>query len=244
MKSFGLWLSFVAAITLSGGVNAEYVDDLPPIPYQLSPLIKGAMINLTLTQFSNTLGSDKNEITAALLQKRGGKEGQTLWDATKKCDDKTIPMTDERKTRCVEIAIDGYRAVQTILFRDYGRAVFKLAGYSLDKSLVAFANDCNTLGSCEIVMQKILELTNSMESKPMFTLFGGLCVANNSDIRKRFLPSNVTTACTKMFSSAPFKEEICKLMARERSECSDNAFSKTKYCTKTGYQHYPEIDCN
>jgi hypothetical protein len=245
MKLLGLWLSFIVALMASCRANAEYVDNLPPIPYQAYALIRGATINLPMTQFAEAIvGSDPEKRAAILLKQRGGKEGQELWGAIAKCDDKTIPSSDDRKVRCMDIANELTFVINTILLRDYGRAVFKLAGYSFDKSIVVFANDCNTFGSCEIVHKKILELTNNMESMAPPYLFGHLCGSNNQSIRKRFLPSNVAAACTKMVSSAPFKEEICKIPVRDRSLCDDKVKSKTRYCTETGNLLYPEIDCN
>lgn len=245
MKLLGLWLSFIVALMASCRVNAEYVDNLPPIPYQAYALIRGATINLPMTQFSEAIvGSDPEKRVATLLKQRGGKEGRELWDAMVKCDDKTIPSSDDSKARCIDIVTEAPSVIKTITFRDYGRAVFKLAGYSFDKSIVVFANDCNTFGSCQIVHKRILELTNNMESEAPLFLFGQLCSSNNQSIRKRFLPLNVAAACTRMMSSAPFKEEICKIPVRDRSRCDDKVNSKTRYCTETGNLVYPEIDCN
>jgi len=247
MKSLGLWLYFIATITLSGVVNAEYVDNLPPIPYQLSPLIKGAMANLSPTQFAKAIESDTEKQTEAIIRGRGGKEGREFWDVFIKCTNKNIPMTDERATRCHELAFDTMEIFPTIFFLDYDRAVFKLAGYSFDKSIVAFANDCNTLGSCEIVMQKISELTNSMEFGTMIYLFGTACAVNSPDIRERFLPSNIAAACTQIYTSKPFKAEVCKINEKWRSSFCNNLHAgviKSKKCSETRSHHYPEIDCN
>lgn len=245
MKLLGLWLSFIVALMASCRVNAEYVDNLPPIPYQAYALIRGATINLPMTQFAEAIvGSDPEKRLATLLKQRGGKEGQELWDAAVKCDDKTIPGSDDSKARCKDIAYDLPFVISTITFRDYGRAVFKLAGYSFDKSIVVFANDCNTFGSCEIVLKRILELTNNMESGAPPFLFGQLCGSNNQSVRKRFLPLNVAAACVKISNSTPYKEGVCKTPVRDRSLCDDKVNSKTRYCTETGNLVYPEIDCN
>lgn len=250
MKLLGLWLSFIVALMASCRVNAEYVDNLPPIPYQAYALIRGATINLSLTDFrkaivGNTPKSSLIREGLAVVLKRGGKEGQELWDAAIKCDDKTILHTDDDKARCLDAVGDGAFGGLTILFRDYGRAVFKLAGYSFDKSIIVYANDCNTFGSCNIVIDKVLELTNNMESGAPIYLFVQLCSSSNPSARKRFLPSNVAAACTKIMSSAPLKEEvICTDKNRVRDGCDDKIKSKTRYCTETGSLLYPEIDCN
>lgn len=249
MKSLGLWFSFIVALMASCRVNAEYVDNLPPIPYQAYALIRGATINLSLTDFrnaiiDNTPKRDPSKAGLAIL-KRGGKEGQELLDAALKCDDKTIPHTDDDKARCMDTGGDLAVGVLTIFFRDYGRAVFKLAGYSFDKSIIVYANDCNTFGSCNIVMKKVLELTNNMESGVPIGLFVQLCSGSNPSARKRFLPSNVSAACTKIMGSAPLKEEvICTDKNRVKNGCDDKVKSKTRYCTETGSLLYPEIDCN
>lgn len=245
MKSLGIWLYFIAAITLSGRVNAEYVDNLPPIPYKLSPLIKGAKANLPTEKFLNGIESDPRKRGAAII-KRGGKEGQELLDNLERCKDKIIPLTVERNIYCNEILFDTALIGTTLVFREYYRAVFNLAGYSFDKSLIAFAHDCNTFGSCQIVSEKILELTNSMEFMSMVGSFVFLCINNTPDIRKRFLPSNVAAACTQIMSSAPFKNEVCE-DKQWKSRCNKlpaEVKNKVKYCTKTGNDRYPEIDCN
>lgn len=248
MKLLCLWLYFVVALMASCKVTAEYIDNLPPIPYQLSVLIEGATINLPITQFANAIESDSNKFTATVL-KRGGQEGQELLDAFMKCDDKTIPMTDERKARCFDTVTDAVIGAKTILYRDHGRAVFKLAGYSFDKSLVAFANDCNTFGSCDMLMDKIFELTNNPESMAPAKLFIVLCAGCTPNTRKLFLPLKVAAACTKMMSSASFKKKIVcadKSLVRDQSICNDNnkIGRKTRYCTESGSILYPEIDCN
>lgn len=252
MKLFCLWFYFVAALMTSCKVNAEYVDNLPPIPYQAYALIRGATINLPVTQFFEAIAgsdakTDPEKSEARLLKQRGGKVGQELWDTAIKCDDKTIPHTDDDKARCMDAAGDIAVGIMTIFWRDYGRAVFKLAGYSFDKSIIVYANDCNTFGSCNVVIKKVLELTNNMESGAPILLFSGFCSSGNPSARKRFLPSNVSAACTKIMSSAPLKEEVVctdKNRDRDRSGCDDKVRSKTKYCTEKGNFAYPEIDCN
>lgn len=247
MKSLGLWFSFIVALMASCKVNAEYVDNLPPIPYQAYALIKGATINLSPTDFGNAIFGNTLKSDTRLIQKRGGKEGQGLLDAAIKCDDKTIPHTDDDKARCMDTAMDIATGSLIIFRRDYGRAVFKLAGYSFDKSISVFANDCNTFGSCDIVSKKVLELTNNMESMIPVGLFVEFCSSSNPSGRKRFLPLNVAAACVKIMSSAPLKEGVVctdKNQVRDRSGCDDKVKSKTRYCTETGSLVYPEIDCN
>lgn len=248
MKSLGIWLYFIAAITLSGRVNAEYVDNLPPIPYKLSPLIKGAKANLSSEKFSNEIESDPRKREIAIM-KRGGREALELLDNYKRCKDKTIPLTVERNIHCNEIEFDTFLVGLTIMRREYYRAVFNLAGYSFDKSLIAFAHDCNTFGSCQIVHEKILELTNSMEFMSMTGSFVLLCMSNTPDIRKRFLPSNVAAACTQIMASAPFKNDaVCGGKDEQReffcNKLPAEVKRKAKHCTETGNYRYPEIDCN
>lgn len=254
MKSLGLWLSFIVALMASCRANAEYVDNLPPIPYQISALIRGAMANLPGDKFIKAIESDPNKLVVAIL-KRSGKAGQELIDADNKwrCDDETTPMDDERKARCFDSAVYAGFCGKVIINRDYARAVFKLAGYSFDKSFIAFANDCNTFGSCDIVADKILELTNNPESLEMLKLFVSTCSNSNPDIRKRFLPSNVAAACVKMMGLEPFKSKVCEnkrdapkqIQVICGSPLSETA-KKSNICANAGdfFNNYPEIDCN
>lgn len=229
--------SLMVFILFSGGALAQ-ADSLLAVPYALYPLINVARLQLPAEEFMNAIETNPQKQRSAIL-KRGGKEGQKLLNLVAKTDAENTPKTDDR----FEINFDAEQAKKTIFFRDYGRAVFKLKGYSFDESLVAFADDCNALGSCELLIRKILELTQNPESFQVIPLFTMMCSGSTPDTRKKFLPPNLIRACTQIMSEAGFKVALCEGSVALRSNVC-NSTRTSKYCTETRNFFYPEFDCN
>lgn len=237
MKSLG-FLFFVATLTVSFRVNAVEIDRLPAVPYALYPLINVAKLQLPSEEFMNAIEIDPKKQRNAILR-RGGKEGQKLLNLVAKFDAENTPKTD----KYFEINMDAGLASNTILFRDYNRAVFRLKGYSFDKSLIAFADDCNTLGSCAILINKIIELAQNPEALQVIPLFALVCSASSDETREKFLPPNLIRACTQIMSTAPFKAGVCEASTTFRSGVC-NSTRTSRYCTETKNFFYPEFDCN
>lgn len=236
MKSPGL-LILLITLTLTYGANAETVDSLPPAPYVLYPLVNVARLKLPVEEFMNAIESDSNkEKRRSAVLKRGGKAGQDLLDVITKINVETTPLNDER-------LFDAHFASQVIFHRDYGRAVFQLAGYSFDKSLIAFADDCNTFGSCIKVVDIILEQAKNPEALQLVGLFFVTCPLSTPASRQQFWPSNLARACTQiMIAVKDFQDATCKATKELRKTCLIT--SKSKYCTGKENLFYPEFDCN
>lgn len=235
MKLLGLLILFIT-LALSYRANAETVDSLPPAPYVLYPLVNVARLKLPAEEFLKAIESDPNndKVISALL-KRGGKPGQDILDVIAKISVETISETDER-------LLDANLAAFLIFFRDHGRAVFKLAGYSFDKSFITFADDCNTFGSCAKVIDIILERAKNREALHVWGLFYPLCAPSTPALRQQFLPQNLARACTQMMSTQDMKVAVCEIANDFRKKCEPT--SKSKYCTGTENPFYPEFDCN
>jgi hypothetical protein len=255
MKSLTLWICCVVALMASNMTNAEYIDKAPAIPYKQSELLKfeAAFENNTDEKFHATLGSDLNAQLMELY-KRSGKIGQQILD-DKTCDDENVSnRPSELKAHCADRYIDSNIIINTITRRETFRETFRMAGYSFDKSLVVFANNCKSLGSCDAATQDIMNLTGYPPgTTTLVKIFAMACSGSTPSVRNQLMPPNVAAACVKIMSSEPFKSKVCELkidaLKQGQSFCSQQpkeVADKMKYCSPgmKAWVDYPEIDCD
>lgn len=228
MTKISFCLIFAAILAVPCELSAEPLDNLPPIPYAQTPLIYSACHKLPKQEFIKSLIGRKStdddndsflgdEKFGLAMLKRGGAVGRQMAEdtRTKECTKNKLKgamIGDKLPSYCAPVI-----ATTKMLFaRDYYRAAFSSMGFSFDKSLIMFANDCYTYGSCTKAAERIsIDISKNEQSLVAVLAYIEFCThacnkidsfdgcsANSPDGKKpyflSFLSKDVIEACQMM----------------------------------------------
>lgn len=186
MQKIYFCLIFAAILAVPCALSAENLDNLPPIPYAQTPLIYSAVEKQPMGEFASSLigrkfvaDSDsfyKDEKIGLAILKRGGTVGRQMAEdiRTKECTPnklKTAIVGEKLLSYCDPVLA----TTSMLLVRDYYRAVFSSVGFSFDKSLITFANDCYTYGSCEKAGLRIIDISKNIQSMSALFAYTQFC---------------------------------------------------------------------
>lgn len=209
-------LAIIAMSATSFNLCAEDLDKLPPIPYAQAPLIFSATHKLPEREFLLALaGGDistkkdemfGNEKLSFAVLKRGGNAGLKLTEDSRiaECTLNNMDAMDkEQRSYCDDVQ----GVIKTIQVHEYSRAVFSSMGFSFDKSMVEFANDCNTYGNCDKAVKRLADISKNIQSLEMISLYVGLCkmasAVKSNEQKELFLSKEIIDACPPVLRILP-----------------------------------------